>query len=188
VHPFVPDEEKRPNMAREIVFQGRKIEVAIDTSTLPDGRTVRRDVVLHPGAVAILPLVDPNHVCLLRNQRPIVGETLWEIPAGTLEPNEAPESAAVRELAEETGYRAGRWRKLGEFFPSPGVLSEKTRLFVAEDLTPGAMQLEADEQLEPHVVPWSQAIAWTLDGTIRDAKTLVALLWWDRLREPGPRR
>ena len=110
------------------------------------------------------------------------GDTLWEIPAGTLEPDEAPERAAVRELAEETGYQAGRWRKLGEFFPSPGVLSERTRLYVAEELTPGAMRLEADEQLVPHVISWNEAISWAMDGTIRDAKTLVALFWWDRVR------
>jgi ADP-ribose pyrophosphatase len=170
-------------MARQIVFHGRKIQVAVDKSILPDGRTIERDVVIHPGAVAILPLLDREHVCLLRNQRPIVAETLWEIPAGTLEPGEAPELAAVRELAEETGYQAGQWRKLGEFFPSPGVLSECTRLFLAQELTPGVMRLEADEQLEPHVVPWAQAIDWALDGTIRDAKTLVALIWWERLRE-----
>jgi ADP-ribose pyrophosphatase len=170
-------------MPRQIVFQGRKIQVAVDTSTLADGRTIQRDVVLHPGAVAILPLLDHEHVCLLRNQRPIIGETLWEIPAGTLEPGEAPESAAVRELAEETGYQAVRWRKLGEFFPSPGVLSELTRLFVAENLTSGLMRPEPDEQLEPHVIPWSRAMEWALDGTIRDAKTLVALFWWDRVRD-----
>jgi ADP-ribose pyrophosphatase len=169
-------------VTRQIHFQGRKISVAVDTTQLPDGRTVHRDVVIHPGAVAILPLIDADHVCLLRNVRPVVVETLWEIPAGTLEPNEAPEIAAVRELIEETGYQAAHWRKLGEFFPSPGVLSERTRLYVAEGLTPGPTHLEADEQLEPHVIPWSQAISWTTDGTIRDAKTLVALFWWDRVR------
>jgi ADP-ribose pyrophosphatase len=121
---------------------------------------------------------------LLRNQRPNVGETLWEVPAGTLEPGEPVEKAAVRELAEETGYQAARWRKLAEFYPSPGVLSERTHLFLAEELTPGAMHLEADEQLEPQIVAWSQALAWALDGTIRDAKTLVALLLWDRQRRP----
>jgi ADP-ribose pyrophosphatase len=166
-----------------MIFQGRKIQVAVDTTTHADGRTIQRDVVLHPGAVAILPILDREHVCLLRNQRPIVGDTLWEIPAGTLEPNEAPELAAVRELAEETGYQAGRWRKLGEFYPSPGVLSERTRLFVAEELTPGVMRPEADEQLEPHTIPWTQALAWAVDGTIRDAKTLVALFWWNLLLE-----
>lgn len=170
-------------MARTIVHVGRKIKVALDTEETPDGRTIRRDVVLHPGAVAVLPLVDRDHVCLLRNQRPVLGLTLWEIPAGTLEPDEPPEQAAVRELAEETGYTARRWRKLTELIPSPGVLSEVIHLFLAEDLAPGEMRPEADEQLEPVTVGWDQAISWALDGTIRDAKTLVALLWMDRQRK-----
>jgi ADP-ribose pyrophosphatase len=163
-------------MARTIVHTGRKIQVAVEESVGPGGQVVRRDVVLHPGAVAILPRLDRDRVCLLRNVRPATGDTLWEIPAGTLEPGEPVEQAAVRELAEETGYRAGRWRKLHEFYPSPGILSERTHLFLAEDLTPGEMHLEADETIEPHVVAWSQAVAWCLDGTIRDAKTLVAIL------------
>ena len=169
-------------MSRQIVHRGRKIQVALDTTVMPSGQTVQRDVVIHPGAVAILPLVDAENVCLLRNNRPIVGATLWEIPAGTLEPNEPPDQAAVRELAEETGYVAVSWRKLAEFYPSPGVLSERTHLYLASDLTSGPMRLEADEQLEPKIVPWRDALAWTLDGTIRDAKTLVALLLWERLR------
>src|SRR5712692_3961332 len=78
-------------VSRQIVYQGRKIKVAIDTALLPDGQTIQRDVVLHPGAVAILPLLDAEHVCLVRNRRPIIGATLLEIPAGTLEPNETPE-------------------------------------------------------------------------------------------------
>lgn len=169
-------------MPREIVYHGRKIQAGADVSVGPDGRTVRRDVVLHPGAVAVLPLVDDGHVCLLRNHRFLLGQVLWEVPAGTLEPGEPVEAAAARELAEETGYAAARWRKLCEFYPSPGVLSERTHLFVAEGLTPGVMRPEADEQLEPAVVPWGRAVGWALDGTIRDAKTLVALLLWDRVR------
>jgi ADP-ribose pyrophosphatase len=167
-------------MARTVVYQGRKIQVAIDEGPGAGGKVVRRDVVVHPGAVAILPILDERHVCLLRNHRPAVGETLWEIPAGTLEPGEAVERAAERELAEETGYRAGRWRKLLEFYPSPGVLSECTHLFVAEELTAGQSRPEADEDLEPHVIAWEQALAWALDGTIRDAKTLIALLFWQQ--------
>jgi ADP-ribose pyrophosphatase len=174
-------------MAWEIVHRGRKIQVAVDRSVSAGGQAVVRDVVLHPGAVAILPVVDAEHVCLLRNHRFILDEVLWEIPAGTLEPGEAVEAAAVRELAEETGYQAGTLRKLLEFYPSPGILSERTHLFVATDLTPGAMRPEVDEKLEPEVVPWSQAIAWSRDGTIRDAKTLLALLWWQRLREEDQR-
>jgi ADP-ribose pyrophosphatase len=169
-------------MTRQVLCEGKRVQFARDTIVLPDGRTTERDVVLHPGAVAMLALPDEGHVCLLRNRRLSVGETLWEIPAGTLEPGEEPAGAAVRELAEETGYRAARWRRLAEFYPSPGILSERMFLFLAQDLAPGPMHLEADEELEPRIVSWSDAVAWTLDGTIRDAKTLVAVLMWERLR------
>lgn len=165
-------------MPREIHYRGRKIQVARDTETGPNGEEVRRDVVIHPGAVAILPLIDAEHVCLLRNHRPAVGETLWEIPAGTLEPGEAPDSAAVRELAEETGYRAGQWRKLLVGYPSPGVLSEVMHLYLASELTPGTARPEIDEQLEAHVVRWSEALNWVMEGKIHDMKTIVALLFW----------
>jgi ADP-ribose pyrophosphatase len=168
-------------MARQLVHRGKKIQVFVETTAAADGSMVTRDIVLHPGAVAILPLVDAEHVCLLRNRRPNVGEgdTLLEIPAGTLEPGEAPDLAAVRELAEETGYSAGRWTKLCAFYPSPGVLSERTHLYVAAELVPGPMHLEKDEELTPEVVSWSQALTWALDGTIQDAKTLIAVLLWE---------
>ncbi len=172
-------------MARTIVHRGRKIQVALDVGPGPRGGTVQRDVVLHPGAVAVLPLTADGCVCLLRNHRFIMDEVLWEIPAGTLEPGEPVEAAAARELAEETGYTAASLRKVAEFYPSPGVLSEKTHLFVAEGLTPGAMRPEDDEQLEPVLVPREQALARALDGTIRDAKTLVALLLWERMQMTG---
>ena len=170
-------------MPREIVHRGRKIQVVRDT-IVAQGKTVERDMVIHPGAVAILPIVGAEHICLLRNQRFIVGEELWEIPAGTLEPAEAPDLAAVRELAEETGYSARRWRKLGAFFPSPGILSETTHLYVAEELTPGPLNLEPEEEIKPQIVPWRDALAWALDGTIRDAKTVLAILLWERIRKP----
>jgi len=169
-------------MARQLMHTGKIIKVYLDTAAAPDGSVIRRDIVVHPGAVAILPMVDDDHVCLLRQRRENVGGILLEIPAGTLEPGEAPEVAAVRELAEETGYKAGEWRKLGQFYPSPGVLSELTRLFVARNLTPGQSQPEKDEDLVTEVVEWSQAMKWALDGTIQDAKTLVGLLMWERLR------
>lgn len=173
-------------MARTVVYRGRKIQLAVEATPLPDGGSLEREVVVHPGAVVILPLVAPGRVCLLRNYRYTVGETLLELPAGTLEPPESPESAAVRELGEETGYRAGRWRRLAEFYPSPGVMTERMFLFLAEDLTPGAMRPEQGEQLEPQVVAWDEAVAWACDGTVRDAKTIVGLLLWDRLRRAFP--
>ena len=170
-------------MPREIIHRGRKIQVALDTSPGPGGEVIRRDLILHPGAVVILPVIDRDHICLLRNFRFVIGETLWELPAGTLEPGEPIEKAAARELLEETGYTAKKWRSLGFLYASPGVLDEKLHLFVAEDLTPGPARPEADEQLEPKTVPWSEALRMALDGTITDAKTITAILLWDRLRQ-----
>jgi ADP-ribose pyrophosphatase len=169
-------------MSRQVLYRGKKIQLVQETTPGADGQPVTRDIVEHPGAVAILPLLDSNRVCLLRNRRATVGETLIEIPAGTLEPGENPDRAGPRELAEETGYTAGRWRKLAEFYPSPGILSEKMYLYLAEDLTPGPMRPERDEDLQPFVVSWDQALTWVFDGTIKDAKTLVAVMLWDRIR------
>ena len=173
-------------MAREIVHIGRRIRVGIDTLTTASGETIRRDVVLHPGAVVILPVLDRERIVLLRNHRWVVGETLWEVPAGTLEPNETVESCARRELEEETGYRCDRLTPRGFLYASPGVLDEKLHLFIAEGLTAGPSRPEADEQLEPVIVPLNDAIAMCLDGRIKDAKTITLLLTWERLGSPLP--
>jgi ADP-ribose pyrophosphatase len=168
-------------MPREIVHVGRKIRVAVDTTTAADGSTIRRDVVLHPGAVVILPILDADRVVLLRNHRFAIGETLWEVPAGTVEPGEALQSCAERELAEETGYVAKKWRSLGYLYASPGVLDEKLHLFVAEELTSGPAKPEPDEQLHAVIVRLDEAIRMCLAGEIRDAKTITSLLLWERI-------
>jgi ADP-ribose pyrophosphatase len=167
---------------REIVHVGRKIKVAIDTQTKADGTVIRRDMIFHPGAVVILPVLDRDHVVLLRNHRPVIEETLWEVPAGTREPDEPIEDCARRELLEETGYQAANWRGLGYLYASPGVLDEKLHLFVAENLTPGTMRPEADEDLEPVTVKFDEAIRMCLAGEIKDAKTITSLLLWEKLR------
>ena len=172
-------------MPREIVHRGRKIQVVLDISEGPNGEIIRRDLIVHPGAVVILPVLDAERICLLRNFRFAIDKTLWEVPAGTLEPGEPIEQAAARELLEETGYTAKKWRSLGYLYASPGVLDEKLHLFVAEELTAGTAQPEVDEQLEPHIVNWTDALRMALDGTIKDAKTITAILLWDRLRPPS---
>lgn len=169
-------------MTREIVHVGRRIKVAVDTLTTATGQTIRRDLILHPGAVVILPVLDAERVVLIRNFRFSVGETLWEIPAGTVEPGEELELCAKRELAEETGYSAETWTYRGFLYASPGVLDEKLHLFIAEGLTPGAMRPEADEQIEPVTLPLTEAVRMCVDGVIKDAKTIASLLLWERIK------
>jgi ADP-ribose pyrophosphatase len=164
------------------VYQGRKFEIWVEPASGRGGQPIPREVIRHPGSVVILPWVDADTLCLVRNRRPGVGKTLLELPAGTLTPGEPPLAAAQRELAEETGYSARTWRPLTWFYPSPGLLSEIMHLYVATDLTPGSMRLEADEDLEPVLVSWSQALGWLQDGTLRDAKTMIGLLLWERQR------
>ena len=131
-----------------------------------------------------MPVIDAEHICLLRNHRWVVEETLWELPAGTLEPGEELEPAARRELLEETGYQAESWQYLGYLYASPGVLDEKLHLFVAERLTPGPNRPEADEELEPVTVKLADAVRMCLDGTIKDAKTITMLLRWGFAQKP----
>lgn len=165
-------------MGRQLIYHGRKFDVWVDTTPTPAGEPVFREIVHHPGSVVILPWVDPEQICLVKNHRVSVSKTLLELPAGTLEPGEAPLTAAQRELAEETGFTARSWRKLRRFYPSPGITSEVMHLYVAQDLISGSARPQVDEELAPCVVPWTQAVAWLHDGTISDAKTMLAILLW----------
>jgi len=151
-------------------------------ATPDQSEPVIKHVVEHPGAVAIIPLLDNDRVCLIRNERLAVGKILIELPAGTLEPSESPQVTAERELQEETGYRSGDWHELSGFFMSPGILNERMHLLVARDLTPGPPAREVDEEIENLVVEWDEAVAMCLRGEIEDAKSLAGILIWDRLR------
>jgi ADP-ribose pyrophosphatase len=147
-----------------------------------DGKTVYRQIVRHPGAVVIIPILEGNRVCLIHNERVAVGKTLIELPAGTIDPPEEPRATAVRELQEETGFTATRWRELPGFYMSPGILSERMHVFVAEGLSAGNPSREAGETIDNFVVPWADAIAMADRGEIEDAKTLCALSLWNRHR------
>ena len=169
-----------------ILLTASRFRVESVERTAPDGSVRRREVVRHPGAVTILPMVDRDHVCLIRNYRVSVARTLIELPAGTLEKDEDPAHTAHRELIEETGYRAGRMEKMHEFLLSPGILDERMHLYLATELTAGAAQREPGEEIDNLVVPWATAIEWVLKGQIEDAKTLVGLLLYDALRKSKP--
>lgn len=164
----------------EVLLEARRFRVVRRTQTLPDGGSDTREVILHPGAVTIVPLVEADKVLLIRNRRLAVSDTLWELPAGTLEPGEDPAETAYRELEEETGYRAGELTLLHSFWMSPGILRERMHLFVASQLSRGKVKLDDGEQIEPCIVAWSEAVEMARSGQIQDAKTLVGLFWCDR--------
>jgi ADP-ribose pyrophosphatase len=165
-----------------LIYRGLKIDLALQPVVLADGTITEREVVVHPGAVALVPLVDNDRVCLVKNHRHAIGQTLLEVPAGTIDDGETPEQTAARELAEETGYRSSCITQLCEWFVSPGVMTERMFLFLCEDLTPGPTHYMPDERLETVIVSWTEAIAMVRDGRIKDAKSMLALLICDGIR------
>ena len=172
-----------PSPAERLLLHTSRYDVVEVQQPTRTGGSRPRQVIRHPGAVVIVPMVDADHVCLIRNERVSVGKWLVELPAGTMEPPTPPAAMAARELKEETGYTAERWRELPGFYASPGILSERMHLFVAEELTQGDHAREEGENIDNLIVPWSEAIAMVDRGEIEDAKTICGLLMWDRLRE-----
>ncbi|HEV3168194.1 MAG TPA: NUDIX hydrolase [Isosphaeraceae bacterium] len=167
---------------RRLIYKGRKLDLALERVRLADRSEADREVILHRGAVALVPMVDADHVCLVRNDRYAVGKTLLEVPAGTVDPGETVEQTAARELEEETGYTAGKLTKVAEWFVSPGWLTERMSLFLCEELTQGPTAHQPDERLVPVVVAWEEAVRMVADGHIEDGKSIAAILLCDRLR------
>ena len=166
----------------ELLLITSKFRVVRETVTSDGGKTKTREIIRHPGACVIVPLLDDGCVCLIRNWRIAAGQTLIELPAGTLEPPEPPQLTAERELIEETGYRAGRFEPLAEFWMSPGILRERMHVFVASELVATAPHREAGEEIEALVVDWDEALQRVFRGEVQDAKTIAALLLYEQLR------
>lgn len=169
----------------ELLLTTSRFRVVREYQPLANGQTRPREIVRHPGAVVIVPLLDSGEVCLIRNYRISVKQTLLELPAGTLEPNEPPIETAGRELIEETGFRAAKIFPLHQFFLSPGILDERMHAFLATGLTAGPTALEAGEEIVNEVVPLEVAVGKIFSGEIQDAKTIAALLMVDHLRRHG---
>lgn len=193
--PHPADDRLRETVtASRTVHRGHYLEVRVDDITTPGGGTSTRDIVAHPGAVAIVALDPDNAVLMVRQFRLAAGRTLLEIPAGTLDrvdggSVEDPDLAAPRELEEETGFRAGSWEHLGAFWTAPGFATELMHLYLARDLVPAhenRLAPDEDERLELEHIPWREAVAMAERGEIADAKTLVGLLRLGRIMEaPG---
>jgi ADP-ribose pyrophosphatase len=160
--------------ARRELYAGRVGRYGLEDVTLPNGVETTLEVLRHPGACAVLPLHEDGTVTLVRQHRHCAGGMLWEVPAGKLEPGEAPETCAARELAEEAGL-AGALRLLTTIYPAPAYTDERIHLYVATGLRAVPMQLDADEVLHPVRMPLAEARARMARGEIVDAKTICAI-------------
>ena len=158
-----------------MLLKGARFNVHRITLTGDDGQAYDREVVRHPGAVVLLPILDDGRVVMIENTRPTVGETLLELPAGTREADEEAVVTAARELTEETGYTAGNLDLVHEFYSAPGICDELMHLYRATDLVAGDPQREATESIVNRISTREQIIEWISTGRIRDAKTFVGL-------------
>jgi len=166
---------------KQVIYDGSRLRLELHHLVNEEtGRKHKREVVVHPGAVVILGLVENETVLLIRNRRYAVGQILLELPAGTLEKNEDPMNCAGRELLEETGYLARRLKPIGSYFTSPGILSEKMYAFAAYDLVKKETALEEGEEIELEPTRLDEAIAMIGDGRVQDAKTIATLMMYDR--------
>jgi len=161
---------------RKKIFDGRVIQVSVDTVDLPNGVRLPLEIVRHPGGAAAVAIDADNRVCLLRQYRHAAGGYVYELPAGKLEPGEAPEITVRRELAEEAAVSAMQWESLGTYFSSPGVFTEVIHLYLATQLSPATAAPESDEVFQVEWWPMRQAVEKALDGELADAKTIIGIL------------
>jgi len=170
------------------VYQGPVFSVTTDQVQEPNGVRARRDVIHHSGSVVVLAVDDSTatpRVLLERQYRHAATDYLWELPAGRIDPGEQELKAAQRELLEETGYTAAKWRRILKFYASPGFVAETMSVFLATGLRAGEAQPEEDEIIYKRMVPLPAAVRMVLHGTIRDAKTISSVLWLDHVSRTG---
>lgn len=174
-----------------VVFRGPVFYVTSERIEEPGGIRVRRDLIRHPGSVVILAVDDSTgkpRVLLARQYRYAARQRLWELPAGRIEEGESELAAARRELREETGFAARRWARAMFFWASPGFLDETMAVYLARDLAPGAAEPEEDEVIARRFFPLPDAVRMATNGTIRDGKTIAAVLWLDQRLAGGKKR
>ena len=165
-------------LTSEVLFHGRLFELRRDRVAEPSGIEATREFIVHPGSVVVIPVFPDGRILLIRQYRHAAGQYLWELVAGHKEPNETVVEGARRELLEEAGYHARRVRKLLEIFPSPGFLSERMDIFVAEGLTKGQSRPEDDEKISSRILRLPEILRWIRSGKIRDAKTISGILFY----------
>jgi ADP-ribose pyrophosphatase len=179
-------------VSSRVVYKGPVFTVTTDHVQEPGGVTARRDIIHHTGSVVVLAVDDSTatpRVLLERQYRHAASDYLWELPAGRIDPGEKELAAAKRELLEETGYTASKWKRILKFYASPGFVAETMSVFLATGLRAGEAQPEDDEIIYKRMVPLPTAVRMAVSGTIRDAKTISSVLWFDHMsRSKGPKK
>lgn len=165
-------------ISSKTLYRGRLLDLRLDEILLSNGRKVKREIVIHPGASAILPIIEPGKILMVKQYRHPVGEALLEIPAGTLKPGEDPTVCAARELEEETGYRAEKLVHLVTIYPTPGYSSEILHIYLAKDLRKGVQAPEVDEDISVVEMTSDQVLEGIKNGKIKDSKTITAILYY----------
>jgi ADP-ribose pyrophosphatase len=171
---------KGKTLSSKVVFKGHVFSVRRDEVIEPSGVRATRDMIAHSGSVVVMPVLDNGKIVLIRQYRHAARQYLWELVAGRIDPGENIKQAAVRELIEETGYRAKKMRLLLEFWPSPGFLEEKMYVLAAHGVTQGEAEPEEDERIEAKAFSRTELLKMLHSGVLRDAKTISSLLYYFR--------
>lgn len=161
---------------KQLIHQGNLITLYKEPVELPNGGRTHFDIVRHPGGSVIGAINDKDEICLLKQWRHAVGQTIWELPAGCLEPNEPPLETAKRELEEEAGVIASEWQDLGHIVSTPGFSDEVLYLYSARGITAGTQKFDDAEIIDTHWIELEKAFAMAKSGEITDAKTLALLM------------
>ena len=168
-------------ISSKLVYDGKLLKVRSDTVRLPDGGTAVREYVEHPGAVAVIALTDSGELVMERQYRYPLGRDMMEIPAGKIDPGEDPLATAQRELKEETGYTAARWRHVATINIAIAYSNERIEIYLAEGLKQESAKLDDEEFLEVFTLPLATALAWVREGKITDSKTVAGLFWAEKV-------
>jgi ADP-ribose pyrophosphatase len=165
-------------LSSEMIYQGKVFGLRRDEVVEPSGLRATREVITHPGSVVVLPVLPDGRIVMIRQYRHATRQYLWELVAGRKEPEETPKQGAARELLEETGYRAKRYKVFLDVFPTPGFLEERMYLLLAEGLTAGEAQPEEDEKIEVRPFKLKELKQMIKSGRLRDAKSIGGILYY----------